>query len=137
MNGLGIRYLLCVLCLCLGACTTELPGDSQIGTAVSGTLTAVLPKADVAPTPGDAPENPAAIPAPGIVNLIDSYLVETIGGAYAGGRAFCAYELMDSVHDEHQQQTTLYLWVLCQEYLAVGDRLEVGSGVSVPVELFV
>lgn len=120
----GLFSVLCLASLLLGACD---PAPSQTAQPDSTSPT----------VPSEAPVILPTAAAPGIAGLIDSYLAEQIGSAYMGGRVFCAYELMDWVHDEHQQQTTLYLWVLCQEYLAVGDTLEKGTGVSVPVALYV
>ena len=124
MARILLSNFLCLACLLLGACD---PAPIQTD----------QPDPTTPAAPTQAPESFPGTAAPGIAELVDSYLAGNVGSAYLGGRVFCAYDLMDYVQDARQQQTTLYLWVLCQEYLAVGDTLELGTGVSVPVVLFV
>jgi hypothetical protein len=65
---------------------------------------------------------------------IRSYLAASIGISAFGGEVFCAYEPLDA---RQGQQGRLYLWALCQEYFVEDGELRAGSGVSLPVVLFV
>ena len=66
--------------------------------------------------------------------LLDDYLAENIGVAGFGGNVFCAYDLMGM--NLQAEKPSLYLWALCQEYYIIDQDLDKGSGISVPVAIY-
>jgi hypothetical protein len=65
---------------------------------------------------------------------VHEYLAVNVGAASFGGKVFCAYEELATEQDA--EGTTLYLWALCIEYYQDGGGFEQGTGVSVPVAIF-
>ena len=66
------------------------------------------------------------------IDNLDDYLVTSLGINSRGGQVFCACEPLlagESIG------SSLYLWVLCEEYYVEQGELESGSGLSLPVEL--
>jgi hypothetical protein len=66
---------------------------------------------------------------------INDYLALQVGDANFGGKVFCGYQPFGMGNDG--QKIQLYLWIVCQEYYWSGDGLKEGTGMSLPVVLFV
>lgn len=66
---------------------------------------------------------------------IKDYLALQVGDANFGGKVFCGYQPFGLGNNGQKNQ--LYLWIVCQEYYWSGDGLKKGSGMSLPVVLFV
>ena len=64
---------------------------------------------------------------------IKDYLNQKVAGRGFGGRAYCAYEVLDAERSDASQK--LYLWAVCQEYYRKDQKLEAGTGGSFPVAL--
>ena len=65
------------------------------------------------------------------VKDMQDYLAANIGETAFDGVVFCAYDVLASTQEDNT--STLYLWVLCQEYYQENQRLEQGTGISAPV----
>jgi len=66
---------------------------------------------------------------------VESYLALEIGTTGFNGVTFCAYDIISAEQDV--QQVVTYLWVLCQEYYQEQRALELGTGTSLPVAVFI
>jgi hypothetical protein len=66
---------------------------------------------------------------------IKDYLALQVGARTMGGKVFCGYQPLGIGNDGKNIQ--LYLWVLCQEYYWGNGGLKKGTGISIPVVLFV
>lgn len=66
---------------------------------------------------------------------IESYLTSEIGITGSNGVVFCAYDILFAEQDAHQ--IVIYLWVLCQEYYQEQQILKLGTGISLPVAVFI
>jgi hypothetical protein len=66
---------------------------------------------------------------------IKDYLVMNFGEASQGGKVFCAYQPIGMGNDGHTIK--LYLWIVCHEYVVQNGNLSMGTGMSVPVVLYV
>jgi len=66
---------------------------------------------------------------------IKDYLALQIGEHNFGGKVFCGYEPMGMANDG--QKIQLYLWIQCSEYYWSGDGPKEGTGMFIPVVLFV
>jgi len=71
-----------------------------------------------------------------ILNIVEmqNYLAKEIGETSFGGVAFCAYDVLQAERDA--QNINIYLWVVCQEYYQNDQGLERGTGVSLPVAVY-
>jgi len=65
------------------------------------------------------------------------YLVDDFGKSSFGGKAFCAYKVLDIEAKDGGKYINEYLWAVCQEYYLTNDRLETGTGISLPIALFI
>ncbi len=65
--------------------------------------------------------------------IIKDYLNQKVASKGFGGKAYCAYEVLDT--EKSGLDESLYLWVVCQEYHRQGQKLEEGTGGSFPVAL--
>ena len=106
---------LIVLLLTLMACQNNNPVPLQI---------IPTPYVETTITPA---ENPLSL-------SLDDYLAGNVGVAGFGGVVFCAYDLMGM--DFQADQVSLYLWVLCQEYYVTDKNLDKGTGLSLPVAVY-
>ncbi len=66
--------------------------------------------------------------------VIKDYLERKVAGKGFGGKAYCAYEVLDA---ENGASERLYLWAFCQEYYRKNQKLEAGTGSSSPVALII
>jgi hypothetical protein len=81
--------------------------------------------------------SPTIMPTPlfGLpTETILGYLARKVGLSSFGGKVFCAYEILDS--DQSASNPAIYLWALCEEYYMVGETINKGTGISVPVALY-
>jgi hypothetical protein len=65
--------------------------------------------------------------------IIKDYLNQKVADRGFGGKAYCAYEVLDA--EKSGIDGNLYLWAVCQEYHRKGQKLEEGTGGSFPVAL--
>jgi hypothetical protein len=72
-----------------------------------------------------------------ILQIVDmeSYLTSEIGETAFNGVVFCAYNVIFAEQDDYKIVT--YLWVLCQEYYQEQQALEPGTGISLPIAVFI
>lgn len=63
------------------------------------------------------------------------YVVDNWGESSFGGKAFCAYQVLDIETIDEGKYINEYLWATCQEYYLKDDKLETGTGISLPVAL--
>lgn len=66
---------------------------------------------------------------------MESYLTSEVGKAGFNGIVFCAYDILFA--EQNANKTTIYLWVLCQEYYQEQHILKLGTGRSLPVAVFI
>lgn len=121
-----------VIVLVFSGCTAV---SSPVPTA---TPTALPATATPAPAQETSPEsNPTAIDGDSILSpeTIKDYLTEQIGVSSFGGKVFSAYQVMGT--EPAGEFTKIYLWVLVQEYYVDQQTLQMGTGTSEPVVLFV
>jgi hypothetical protein len=64
---------------------------------------------------------------------IEDYLNQKVASKGFGGKAYCAYEVLDA--EKSGTSERLYLWIVCQEYHRTNQKLEQGTGGSFPVAL--
>ena len=65
--------------------------------------------------------------------IIKDYLDRKVADRGFGGKAYCAYEVLDT--EKSGTSERLYLWAVCQEYRRKNQKLEAGTGGSFPVAL--
>lgn len=65
--------------------------------------------------------------------IIKDYLNQKVASKGSGGKAYCAYEVLDA--EKSGASERLYLWAVCQEYYRKNQKLEAGTGSSSPVAL--
>ena len=65
--------------------------------------------------------------------IIKDYLNQKVADKGFGGKAYCAYEVLDA--EKSGTSERLYLWAVCQEYHRKNQKLEAGTGSSSPVAL--
>jgi hypothetical protein len=65
--------------------------------------------------------------------IIKDYLNQKVADKGFGGKAYCAYEVLDA--EKSGTNEKLYLWAVCQEYYRKNQQLETGTGGSFPVAL--
>ncbi len=66
---------------------------------------------------------------------IQDYLSANVGETVFGGKAYCAYDVIDAAAADNPQ--AVYLWVVCQEYYPDNQTLKQGTGSSFPLALTV
>jgi hypothetical protein len=66
--------------------------------------------------------------------IIKDYLTQKVASESYGGKAYCAYEVLDAEKSGASGER-LYLWAVCQEYYRKNQKLEEGSGSSIPIAL--
>jgi hypothetical protein len=66
---------------------------------------------------------------------IQDYLSANLGDTGFGGKAYCAYDVIDTEAAEETKE--IYLWVVCQEYYSENQTLKQGTGSSFPLALTV
>lgn len=84
------------------------------------------------PTANNPQENQIDPPLQG--EEIKTYLANQLGEVAFGGKVFCAYEVLAT--EQKEKETALYLWVLCQEFYQDDQQLKLGTGMSLPVAVF-
>ena len=65
--------------------------------------------------------------------IIKDYLSQKVASESYGGKAYCAYEVLDA--EKSGASERLYLWAVCQEYHRQNQKLEAGTGSSLPIAL--
>ena len=120
----------------------ESTATSQPATPMSKDATEITPptfdaSAPLLPSEDAEPADIKALPQALLVSplVMQEFLEQNIGVAGFGGKVFCAYETLTSQENEAGGAEE-YLWTLCQEYYKVGQDLMKGTGVSVPVAIF-
>lgn len=66
---------------------------------------------------------------------IKDYLITNFAITGFHGKSYCAYEVLGVEADAQNER--IYLWVLCQEYYRVNQKLKRGTGGSFPLALTV
>src|SRR5262249_38805513 len=69
-----------------------------------------------------------------LTGVTDAYLTENIGKTGFTGKTFCTYKTLDI--EETRQGVSEYLFAVCQEYHLNDGRLKEGTGISLPIVLF-
>jgi hypothetical protein len=64
---------------------------------------------------------------------LKDYLAQHIGSRSIGGSVYCAYDVLGTDVEGAGRTEQLYLWVVCEEYLRVGQTLQLGSASSLPL----
>lgn len=63
---------------------------------------------------------------------MERYLTTEVMNPNFGGDVWTSYKILDTNTTKHE----VYVWALIQEYVQEGDRFEQGSGMSVPLVLY-
>src|SRR4030095_2792398 len=72
--------------------------------------------------------------AKSLTDITDDYLTKNIGKTGFGGKTFCMYKTLDI--EETNQGLSEYLFAVCQEYYLNDGDLKEGTGISLPIALF-
>jgi outer membrane lipoprotein-sorting protein len=62
---------------------------------------------------------------------IEKYIGQEVMSVNFGGEIFSEYEILGS----DQKKSELYIWALIEEYYKEGSKMELGTGMSVPMVL--
>lgn len=68
-------------------------------------------------------------------NYIKDFLVMNYGVTSFGGKVFCGYQPIGIGNDG--KNIKLFLWITCEEYFLNEKGLNIGTGIDIPVVLFV
>ncbi|MBB6452642.1 hypothetical protein HNQ94_001088 [Salirhabdus euzebyi] len=66
-------------------------------------------------------------------HIMETYLTNDVMKPNFGGNVYSAYEILDS----NKEKGEVYLWALIEEYYVEGEKVDLGSGMSVPMVLHV
>ncbi|MDT4898908.1 MAG: hypothetical protein QOH25_3985 [Acidobacteriota bacterium] len=70
-------------------------------------------------------------------DVTQKYVDDNFGKSVFGGKAFCAYQVLDIEAVDGGKYINEYLWATCQEYYLKHDKLETGRGIGLPIALFI
>jgi len=68
-----------------------------------------------------------------LTDVTKTYLVAHVGMASFGGKAFCAYKVLNI--EQRNEELTEYVYTVCMEYYLKSGTLEQGTGLGLPVAL--
>lgn len=93
------------------------------------TVLGVLVGCQVPGQTGTTTTKPSKLSIPS--DAVDAYLALQLLHTSFGGNVICAHDILGS--ERKGDAVELYLWALCEEFYCDQQRLEQGSGVSLPV----